>query len=396
MRPDGNRGRPMDFFRGTGFQPVSAIQNTGWKPVPRNGQRPFSIAMLLCALTFVGTVAGDPATPVDPHSLEAFRKDCAAKSDAAEKADSITVVGKDGWLFLAGELRHVAAGKFWGEDAAKVSAADKPENADPLPAILDFKTQLDRAGIELILLPVPAKATVYPEKISDAISPTDCCVARTDVAEQEFFKLLADKGITVLDIAPDLLAHRDDADGPVYCRQDSHWSGRACILAAEKIADRIKDKPWLKSATKLKLATETRSLEIHGDLLEGVAGAQPPAETLKLRFVGTEDGGAITPLPTDRSSPVLLLGDSHNLVFHAGGDMHAEGAGLADQLALDLGFAVDLIAVRGSGATPARVNLLRLARSDPTYLSKKKVVIWCFTVREFTRSSGWQKVPIVK
>ena len=37
----------------------------------------------------------------------------------------------------------------------------------------------------------------------------------------------------------------------------------------------------------------------------------------------------------DRTSPVLVLGDSHVLVFHDGGDMHAAGAGLPDQLAFD-------------------------------------------------------------
>ena len=44
----------------------------------------------------------------------------------------------------------------------------------------------------------------------------------------------------------------------------------------------------------------------------------------------------------ERQSPVLLLGDSHVLVFQAGGNLHARGAGLADQLALELGFAVDV------------------------------------------------------
>ena len=90
------------------------------------------------------------------------------------------------------------------------------------------------------------------------------------------------------------------------------------------------------------------------------------------------------------------MGDSHTLVFHAGGDMLAAGAGLADQLAHDLGIAIDVIGVRGSGATPARVNLMRRAKSDPSYLAGKKALIWCFTVREFTESTGWSKVPVVK
>ena len=97
--------------------------------------------------------------------------------------------------------------------------------------------------------------------------------------------------------------------------------------------------------------------------------------------------------PADwRESPILLLGDSHTLVFHAGEDMHGAGAGLADQLALELGFPVDVIGVRGSGATPARINLMR--RQDN--LAGKKLVIWCFSAREFTEASGgWRLVPVI-
>ena len=90
----------------------------------------------------------------------------------------------------------------------------------------------------------------------------------------------------------------------------------------------------------------------------------------------------------------MLLGDSHNLVFHSGEDMHATASGLADQLAFELGIAVELVAVRGSGATPARVNLLRRAQRDPDYWSGKRLVIWCFAARELTESDGWSLVPI--
>jgi len=90
----------------------------------------------------------------------------------------------------------------------------------------------------------------------------------------------------------------------------------------------------------------------------------------------------------------LVLGDSHTLVFHAGGDMHAVGSGLVDQLAYELGTAVDLIGVRGSGATPARISLMRRMRTDPEYLAGKRVVIWCLSAREFTEADGWRKVPL--
>ncbi len=68
-----------------------------------------------------------------------------------------------------------------------------------------------------------------------------------------------------------------------------------------------------------------------------------------------------------------------------------------DQLAKDLGFAPDLIGTRGSGATAVRVSLYRQTRTDPGYLAKKKVIVWCFAAREFTEADqGWVVQPIAK
>ncbi|HXV64946.1 MAG TPA: hypothetical protein VEK15_29885, partial [Vicinamibacteria bacterium] len=100
------------------------------------------------------------------------------------------------------------------------------------------------------------------------------------------------------------------------------------------------------------------------------------------------------PVEPDPASPIVLVGDSHDLVFHGGEDMHAKGSGLVDQLAYELGVPLDLVAVRGSGATPARVNLLRRAQRDPDYWTRKRLLIWCFAAREFTEADGWGLVPI--
>jgi len=318
-----------------------------------------------------------------------LREVCAAKVAAATTP---VVAGSDGWLFLPAELRHVSVGKFWGAEAASVSKATKPENADPLPAILDFKAQLDAAGVELILVPVPSKVFVYPEALTGGaftVKPE-----RADTFHQEFYAELRKQGVTVIDLLPDLLAQRATAGGPVFCKTDTHWSGAGLRIASQKIAALLADKPWLKAAPKTKTSTVERAVEITGDL-QGMSG-QPGKESVTLRFVGTEASAGATSVAPDRASPVVLLGDSHTLVFHAGADMLASGAGLPDQLLADLGLPVDLIGVRGSGATPARVNLMRRVRGDAAYLAGKKVVIWCFTVREFTESSGWSKVALAK
>jgi alginate O-acetyltransferase complex protein AlgJ len=55
---------------------------------------------------------------------------------------------------------------------------------------------------------------------------------------------------------------------------------------------------------------------------------------------------------------------------------------------------VDVVGVRGSGATAARINLLRRAQRAPGYWADKRLVLWCFAARELTESDGWRLVPI--
>jgi alginate O-acetyltransferase complex protein AlgJ len=351
----------------------------------------------MCTLAAV-FAANEAATAAGPEAADvaAFQAFCAAKAAAAEQAGTIVVPGRDGWLFFSGELRHLGVGKFCGPEAARVSKAARPEHADPLPAILDFQAQMEKAGIELLLVPVPAKAVVYADMVCDRVKSGPEGPPRLDASHQEFYRLLRQKGVKVLDLTADFIAHRNDKEGPPFCKQDSHWSGWGCALAARRLAVEIKQRPWAAGVPRLKLVGEVKPASLDGDLRQALGGDKPAEETLWLRCVGLAGQGEAAPAEPDRQSPLVLLGDSHNLVFHSGGDMLAQGAGLADQLALELGFAVDLIGVRGSGATPARVNLLRLARADTQYLGRKKLLIWCFAAREFTESAGWQKVPVVK
>ena len=339
------------------------------------------IVVALCSASFpcrAADTAGAPAT------LRAQFADLAAKAEAQQRA---AVVGKEGWLFLTAELRHLGLGPFWGKDAKAVSRAANSDAADPLPAILDFNAQLKRAGIELILLPVPPKAALYAEKVLDQAPPPEG-KPRADEATAEFARLCTEQGIKVLDPGPAFRRARDAETTPLYCRTDSHWSGRGCVVAAELLSKDVRTRPWFASVPKRTWKGEWREAEIRGDLVDLVE-TQPASEKIRLRFV--IDGGGAAPADW-RESPVLLLGDSHTLVFHAGEDLHGTGAGLADQLALELGFPVDVVGVRGSGATPARINLLR--RKDN--LAGKKLVIWCFSAREFTEATGgWRLVPVL-
>lgn len=370
------------------------------------------LALLLPACSPQGATEGQPAgetkQPAEipqqaylqppeatENVAEAFRRELAAKAERAFETGELVVPGTDGWLFFAPELRSLSIGDFWGDAAGQASRAPRADARDPLPAILDFRDQLAERGVELLFVPVPAKAAVYPRHVSQAARDAYQTgpPPRLDLAHGEFVERLREEGVRTLDLLPLYLKRWADGDDRLYCRQDTHWSGRGLELAAEAIAGELArpDEPeWLdpargRSPSPPPTAAGTRDVTLTGDLwrdLQLPDGEKPPTETLPLTFVeGFEPW---------RESPVLLLGDSHVLVFHAGGDLHAEGAGLPEHLSRELSLPVDLIGVRGSGATPARVNLLR--RGDG--LAGKRVVVWVLSVREYTEGQGWQKVPV--
>jgi alginate O-acetyltransferase complex protein AlgJ len=312
-------------------------------------------------------------------------------AEQAEQAPRPVVRGLDGWLFVGSELRHLGLGRFWGPRALEVSRAAKPEWADPLPVILDFKAQLERAGIEFLFVPVPAKAALYPDRVP-GLAGADLSL-RWDADDAAFYEVLREQGVEVLDLVPEFRSVRQADDRPLYCRQDTHWAGPAIERTARLIAGHLRRGNWFGNPPTEQFETERRQVEIAGDLWRMLDDESAPKETLSLEFVGRRTEAGLEPIEPWRESPVLLLGDSHGLVFHAGTDMHARGAGLADHLARELGFPVDLVAVRGSGATPSRINLLR--RQDD--LEGKKVVIWCLSVREFTEGAqGWRPLPILR
>ncbi len=238
-------------------------------------------------------------------------------------------------------------------------------------------------------MPVPPKAAIYPDKLLAGFNPEGDGAAPV---LHNFYDELRRMGVEVLDLTPLFLERREDRRGDVFCKTDTHWSGFGCTLAAQAIADKIRDK--FPSVPQKTYAPEWIESQIVGDLsgLLPAGAPKPGPERIAIRRVTEKETGA--GVKADSNSPLLLLGDSHTLVFH---DFLAERAGLLDQCAAELGFAPDLIGTRGSGATPVRINLYRHNLKNPEYLSKKKVVVWCFAAREFSEATeGWAKIPLAK
>ena len=299
-------------------------------------------------------------------------------SEIAEKAltqvqpGTITMKGENGWLYSRNELSHLAAGPLAGGKVVEHSKCTRKNNADPIPGIADFNDHLKEIGVRLILLPVPPKADVAP---FGGLGKGGAMVYL-----KPFYEELRAKGVEVLDLSGVF----EKSEKNVYCKQDAHWNPEGIKLAVRELVKLMK-----LAKGKADFKVEDRKISIVGDLMLSLDRNAKPSEEITLHTVR---GNVFA-----ESSPVLLLGDSHTLIFSSGGDMLAERSGLGENLAAALGMPVERIAVKGSAAAAVRINLYRKAARNAAWIKGKKFVIWCFSAREFTESiSGWPKIPVLK
>lgn len=426
----------------------------------------------VAALALLASCGGPDAGAV----LDPFRAELRRLAGEAEAERRVAIAGLDGWLFSAPELRRVsleslpapasdaagsadaapgaadpapgaadpapgAADPVPGDDDPAIGTAAGSPAADPVAVILDAQRRLAAHDVELLLVPVPPKAIVFPEKVSGTLT-IPIPVPRLDPALEETYDRLRADGVDVLDLTDLFIRERFHAEGPLYCRTDTHWSGSGCTTAAAAIAAEVRARPWYAALATESFGASWYSTSISGDLtgpgasfqagsesgqtgagasgdltgpggasvqagsesgetgagisgdLTGPGGVPAGREELRLRGVVRPTSRGPTPVAPDPESPILLLGDSHALVFHAGGDLHAAGAGLPDQLAFELGVPVDLAAAPGPAAAPFEV-LRERVRADPGYWSRKRLVIWCFAAHALGAGGAWRPAPIV-
>ena len=298
--------------------------------------------------------------------------DLTEKFAAAASQKDLAVAGEDSWLFLKQEMAHLAKGPLTAETIAPA-----------VNAITAYHIALAAESVQLIVLPVPAKAEIYPDKFS-AAEPPKGLAGRQAILIQT----LEQAGVTVIDLAKSFQSEREkNPETLLYCARDAHWSPAGLKIAADLVKAGIKDQTWFKPALPL---TEPVTLEITGDLMVTPATATLGAEKIRVQRTAVL-------LESAPDAPALLLGDSHTLVFSGGADagFHCQGAGLLDLLQAASGQAWMQVANAGGGTDAARLQLARKALPRPDFWKNKKVVVWCFSIREVTEKK-WSEVPIKK
>lgn len=256
------------------------------------------------------------------------------------------VLAADGRLLHRPSLEYVVGPAFEG----------------PAAELLRWNAELARRDIELLVVPVPAKA-------STLVGETPV----RNVAWSELVATLESAGVEVLDLAPG------------YLRTDTHWTPEGMESAAAAIADALVAMGVVERAPGLhRIAVlDVERVGDLGRLLDERPTSDwlPPDEATVRTVTGWEP---------DTSSPVLLLGDSFTNIFSLPQMGWGSRAGLAEHLSVQLGFDVDRIAINGDGARASR-EALRVSGAER--LASKRVVVFQLAAREL-RYGDWSPVPL--
>lgn len=280
------------------------------------------------------------------------------------------LIGRKGFLFFRDSLAYLVGGDPRAQEEGK----------NPYPAIVAFRAYLAEHGVDFLLVPVPAKPEVFPDRLLPGEFAPDELPVLNPHARKFLFEL-AGAGVEVIDLLPAFLearARRGPGEELCYQRQDTHWTDRGLRLAAGIIAERIERYPWYADLARDEVAFGTKEVTFNhqGDLVSRLAPREQtryqPA-TLKARQVRMPDG---SPYQDDMQSPVVVLGDSFTGVYQLTGP---RAAGITAHIARELGIPVDLVMSWGGGPG-VRKALLRRGEDD---LERRRLVVWIFAARDF-------------
>ncbi len=259
---------------------------------------------------------------------------------------------------------------------------------NPIDAVLDFKTELEKRGVDLLVVVVPGKPSIYPEFLNPVMYGL---FGRKDFSlGLRFVDTLQTLGVNTVNLYPVLQnAKMNDRTGDLlYLNTDTHWTPRGARIAATAIANQVKKMKVSMELPKLILTDSVVTAVRTGDVAT-MANLEYafPDQTVEAHQVKIAETGAL--LRSDfRKSKILILGDSYSRIYETDSPM---SAGWISQFAEEMQTPVASIVSDGGSSTLVREKLAR--RSG--VLKNKKLVIWEFVERDLRfGAEGWKKVRL--
>ena len=299
-------------------------------------------------------------------------------------------VGRDGWLFHVPSLLHVTGPGFLEpvHQARRRTEGNEytpTPQGDPLLAVIHFHQQLRARGIQLLVMPVPAKITIHPDRFSSRFEASAGPVRNPSF--ERFAEALRAWGVLVFDPAPLLAGARREAAPHPYLPADTHWTPAAMDLVAERLARVVAARAALGPPNafyhRSREPTIARNI---GDLARMLDLDDPSgrfgADLVGIMPVFTQGSGLRW--RSQKTAEVLLLGDSFTNIYSLEAMGWGASAGLAEQLSFYLQRPVDRLVRNDAGAWATRQMLARALAGGRDRLAGKKIVIWQFAARELS------------
>ena len=324
-------------------------------------------------------------------------------------------IGQDGWLFYRPDMDYLTGPGFLeprhlARRAKSGSEWKAPPLPDPRPAILDFKRQLDKRGILLVVMPTPVKPGVHAERFAPGLAAMPRALHNRSYAE--FIRTLEQEGVLVFDPS-DLLVRRKLQTGtPQYLATDTHWRPEAMEAVAQELAHIVQ--------TTIAQRHGQGQGQVEGQVaVQGEPGADTtPVTTQPLEWKARGDIALMLDLPADQTlfppetvqlrqvldgkgrfwrssetADVLVLGDSFSNIYSMEAMGWGESAGFVEQFASYLGRPVDRLVRNDGGAFATRDMLGRELARGRDRLEGKRVVVWQFAARELA-AGDWRLITM--
>ena len=295
-------------------------------------------------------------------------------------------VGRQRWLFYRPDIDFLTGRGFLDPRQLKKRAhsgdrwtpAPQP---DPIRAILQFRDQLAQRGIQLIVVPTPAKSVIHPEKFSAAYQHWKAPLQNSSYAA--FRNALVKQGVLVFDPAPGLAEVKSQTQRAQFLETDTHWTPEAVEWTASRLKEFIEANVKLTPPRSSAYKSEAVEVANLGDI--AVMLQLPACQTLYARQM-VQIGQVLSvhdelwrPTP---ASEVLVLGDSFGNIYSLPAMGWGEAAGFVEQLSFRLQRPVDGILRNDSAAFATREILSRELARGKDRLAGKKLVVWQFAMRE--------------
>jgi hypothetical protein len=193
------------------------------------------------------------------------------------------VRGNDGWLSFRGSLRTL----IWSWPSELNTSR-----------IVQIGDSLGLLGIRLVVVPVPLKEEVYPEKIG----PLDPGVVSKQ--RSRFIGRLRKEGVDVVDLLPAF--SRICTDSSLYLPGDTHWGHPGIAVAAREIAERVSLQ--LEHRGEGQFTLVDTFCQQRSDLIQLLGNTLTSKRPCTAVYQGR--GTEMELYKNMRDSPVLILGDS--------------------------------------------------------------------------------------